>query len=91
MKRILKFQVPVDDQAHRLMLPDGAWIVHVDVQGAAIDVVTFWALVETGQPEVPRAFHVYPTGAPVTSDCDYVGTALAAAGGLVWHLFEVPA
>lgn len=102
-QRVLRYEVPVDDQWHRIdHLED---IVHVDCRYA--DVVEFWATdpvsvrrVDTGNADFVSAtytaapsskrrweYRVFGTG---QTDVDglYVGTALTASGALVWHLFR---
>lgn len=84
MKRVLRYTVLVDDQAHYFDL-NGA-IVHVAARTP--DVVEFWS-VDTGGPTVKREFVVVGTGHPHPPHWQHVGTALAAGGALVWHLMEV--
>jgi hypothetical protein len=83
--RILRYEVPVDDQWHEHGL-SGA-ILHIASRRP--DVVEFWALDSGGAP-YPRRFRVYGTGHPIDGDPEpaYRGTALAAGGSLVWHLME---
>ena len=53
-----------------------------------VDVVELWAL-HTGSPELPRAFRAFGTGQPLPAEpTRHVGTSLAAAGRLVWHVME---
>lgn len=82
---IHRYEVPVDDQWHALEL-SGA-ILHVASRRP--EVVEVWALV--AGPEMRREFRVFGTGQPLPEDIDvhmYRGTALAADGRLVWHLWE---
>lgn len=91
MKMIHKFVVPVDDDVHDRQMPEGARIVHVDVQ-RDIGEVKFWAEVDTGvDAMVTRSFTVYGTGSPILESMTYVGTVLVGGGRLVWHLYEVAA
>jgi hypothetical protein len=81
--RILRYQVPVDDDDHELMIHRR--IVHVACRRR--DVVELWA-VDAG-PRVVRRFRVFGTGHefdPVRYD--YVGTGIVPGGDLVWHLME---
>lgn len=81
---IHRYEVPVDDQWHELRL-SGA-VLHAASRRA--DVVELWAL-HGGGPEVPRTFRAFGTGQPLpTEPTRHVGTALAAAGRLVWHVME---
>lgn len=101
--QVLRYEVPVDDQWHRIDALDD--IVHVGCRRA--ESVEFWATdpvtvrrVDTGGcdfisaqylPAPPKKrrmweYRVFGTGHPAYGL--YVGTALAPAGGLVWHLFR---
>lgn len=84
-RRIIRWDVPVDDQAHVFGL-SGA-IVHVASRSP--DVVTLWTI-DTGGPTSPRMFQVVGTGHPFPAEWQHIGTALAADGALVWHLMELP-
>lgn len=81
--RVLRFEIPVDERWHALQL--GGPIVHVGVRTP--DVVQLWAI-DTGAPSVLRSFRVFGTGQPLPPRVQHIGTAIAAGGQLVWHLFE---
>lgn len=81
--RVLRFQVPVDDQWHALQLSGP--IVHVASRNPR--TVELWAL-DTGRPSRHRGFRVFGTGQPLPPDVAHIGTALAGGGELIWHLFE---
>lgn len=83
MTRILRYEVPVDDQWHQHDL--SGTVLHVAARRR--DVVEFWAL-DGGTLTVTRRFRVYGTGHPIDDESLYLGTALAAGGALVWHLME---
>ena len=70
-------------------MPLNARIIHVAAQGGVPDAVQMWAEVETDEPQFFRRFAVGGTGHLVPDDGRYVGTALAADGALVWHVYEV--
>lgn len=90
MRAIYKYEVEVVDYDVRLELPDGARIVHVDNQHDLADRLQFWAEVNPHAQRVGRWFRVRGTGhAYPESEETYVGTVIAAAGRLVWHLMEV--
>jgi hypothetical protein len=80
---IYRYEVPVDDRWHPLQLTGE--IVHVACRN--MHVVELWAM-NTTQPKSTRSFRVYGTGQSLPPDLDYIGTALAPGGQLVWHLFE---
>lgn len=82
---IYRYEVPVDDRWHPLQLTGP--IVHVDCRNPRF--VEVWAI-HTDSPPVTRSFRVYGTGHPLPSGAQYVGTALAPGGQLVWHLIETP-
>lgn len=84
MTAIYRYEVPVDDQPHRIRL--FGEIVHVG--GRRMDSVEFWALHSEGGDSNVLAFLVVGTGHPLPSDfIRHVGTHVA--GSLVWHLVEV--
>ena len=88
-QRILRYEVPVDDQPHPITLSGAGTVLHVASRDTA--TVEFWA-VHSGEaaPTVDRQFIVVGTGHSYPDHWIYVGTAFAAGGALVWHLMEVP-
>lgn len=94
-RRVLRYPVPVDDAWHRIEFVGD--IVHVDCRNPR--VVEFWTVplhVGSSRAASVREFCVYGTGHPVVDPDelpavvetgDYVGTALALDGAIVWHLF----
>ena len=82
---IYRYEIPVDDRWHPLQL--SGRIVHVDCR--SMHAVEVWAL-HTDGPQAVRTFRVYGTGQPLPPGIDYVGTAIAPGGKLVWHLIESP-
>jgi hypothetical protein len=94
--RIIRFEVPVDDQWHTVVLPAGADILHVACRRA--DTVEFWVeqwLPEKADGTRERRFRVHGTGHQYDpTACIYVGTAIYRGTGLmpgawlVWHLLE---
>ncbi len=83
ISRILRYEVPVDDKTHTLML--GGPIVHVGTRDPAI--VEIWA-VDTGTTRMPCEFTVVGTGHEYPEGWQHVGSAITAGGALVWHLLE---
>lgn len=82
MSRILRYEIPVDDQWHTIT--GCAMPVHVGCRD--IGVVEFWAWERPGSR--PHQYRVIGTGHPVDDDLWYCGTAIAPGGQLVWHLVE---
>lgn len=82
--RVLKWSIPVDDKPHDAP----ALVVHVACQ-SSYDSVEVWALERHIKYAGIGKFQVFATGQEVPDDAEYVGTALAAQGSLVWHLFNV--
>lgn len=82
---IYRYEVPVDDRWHPLQL--SGEVLHVDCRNAR--VVELWAMHHEG-PKAVRSFRVYGTGHPLPDGVDYIGTAIAPGGQLVWHLVETP-
>lgn len=80
MKRILKTEIPIDDQWHTVETGD---VLHVGQQRDM--AVTFW-WEETADVRT-RRLRVFGTGREVPDATTYVGT-VQANDGLVWHLFE---
>lgn len=87
-RRVLRYEVPVDDQWHRIDSP-GRRVGPIAARNPG--VVEFWAV----QSDWPHGvdgtgeFRVFGTGHVIDDDhAAYVGTTLAADGALVWHLFK---
>ena len=85
MKKIYRYEVPVDDQWHDLEL--FGIILHVASRSA--DTVEVWAVREEGGLHTFSTVRVFGTGHPYPDDGEWLGTALAPHG-LVWHLIEIP-
>jgi hypothetical protein len=85
--RILRFEVPVDDQPHTIELTK--WARPLQVGAVRDDLAEFWALHREGEPTIPRMFLVCGTGQPLPEGTMWQGTSPRTAGGFVWHLFEL--
>jgi hypothetical protein len=69
-------------------MPKGARLLSVAEQHG---ILCLWALVDTTADKTARSIVIIGTGhlAPAPTDpFTYVGSALAAAGDLVWHVFD---
>lgn len=84
MQTVYKYPISMTADV-RVMMPEGAKVVAVDVDGNGEPCV--WALVNPDAPAtVERKFGVYGTGGRVPDFCEYVGTFFALP--YVWHVFE---
>lgn len=83
MTRILRYEVPVDDQWHTIRC---SFALHVACR--QVDTVEFWAFSVTEGTAPMRKFRVFGTGQPLDEKINYVGTAIAPGGSLVWHLMS---
>lgn len=89
---IYRYEVPVDDRWHIITLTGD--VLHVAARKP--DLVELWAVANQDPPDKHR-YRVFGTGHPLPGKVEttathgplvHVGTALAADGRLVWHLFE---
>lgn len=84
MRRVLKWDVPVDDRWH----PVGAGpVVHVACQFSE-KVVQVWTDESDTFYTPVKAARVYGTGQPLPDNVTVEGTAVVAGGELVWHLIR---
>lgn len=84
MKRVLKWDVPVDDKAH----PIGTGpVVHVDCQHEDPAVVQVWTEEPAdGHGPERRLAQVVATGMPYPDHGQHIGTAKVYAGRIMWHV-----
>jgi hypothetical protein len=91
-RRMHRYVVPVDDQAHEFTLTGDPVAVAIGEHGSegwAVGwSVEFWAEHDDRAGRCDRAFRVFGTGHPLPADAVWVGTCPRTAG-LVWHLYEV--
>jgi hypothetical protein len=80
VSQIFRYEVPVDDQWHEI---SSSPALHVACR--RLDVVEFWAYPVLDDTPA-RKYRVFGTGQDIDEGTQYVGTALAPGGGLVWHL-----
>lgn len=87
-KRVLRYEVPVDDREHAVRLPGYSKVLHVASRESG--VVEFWAeVIESWEHYETRLFRVFGTGHPVPlTGWYYAGTTLDQHPALVWHLYE---
>jgi hypothetical protein len=84
VRRIFRYEVPVSDLVHRLVL-EGP-VLAVGCHKA--NVVEFWALATDSAATQYRWFQVFGTGQELPAGAFYCGTAIDPTG-LAWHLFEL--
>lgn len=82
-KRVFRYEVPVDDQWHAIRCTQP-----LKVECREVDTVEFWAFSTDVRSLPVRRFRVFGTGQAIEDEVDYVGTAVAPGGSLVWHLME---
>ncbi len=85
MNRILRYEVPVDDEWHSLT---GSFTTPLHVGCRDPRIVEFWAWEREDRSILPMEFRVIGTGHPFDGPGTYVGTAIAPGGHLVWHLMR---
>lgn len=83
MTRILRYEVPVDDEWHHVHAHDPLY-----VGCRRTDIVEFWAWEIPDSAPVYREYRVVGTGHHVEEAVQYIGTAIAPGGSLVWHLVQ---
>lgn len=87
--RILRWEVPVDDQVHEFDFTGDVLAVGC----RDIRVVEFWALAYDRAPgswNRARRMYVVGTGQPLPDKLmGHRGTVVAPGGQLVWHLIEL--
>lgn len=84
MSVVWKYTLTIDDE-QEIVMPEGAELLHVAEQHGQL---ALWArVIPTGQPNVRRVILIRGTGHPIWTQ-PYVGTIVAAAGVLVWHVFD---
>jgi hypothetical protein len=82
-RRVLRWEVPVDDHVHEI---GGGRLLWVAARN--LGVVEAWTEEDGSQPA--RLAVVVGTGHPIPEDAtDHLGSTFDAGGALVWHLYEV--
>lgn len=82
MRRVFRYEVPVDDKWHKISLTSAP--VHV---AGDVNMVEFWAESLDNILATDKYFIVVGTGHPVPQGGRYVGTCPRLPNGIVWHLF----
>ena len=99
MRTIHKYRLDIQDM-QMVVMPEGAKVLHVDVQGEPGPLgmrcegyLCLWAEVDTLAPKVDRMVYITGTGHPiihVDPEVQHVGSALMFGGQLVWHVYVGP-
>jgi hypothetical protein len=89
---ILKWPLELVGETQSVILPVGAVIVRVDVDGD--DRVCLWTVSKYKAPEVSRDFVIVGTGTEWHSGWSYIGTArhelrYPDRGVFFWHVLEL--
>ncbi len=87
-RRMFRYEVPVDDQPHRIALTSAPRAVAFGLAGMRA-YVEFWAEHTDQAPEVTWTFQVYGTGHALPDDAEWVGTCPRDENGLVFHLYRI--
>lgn len=82
MKRILKWNIPVDDQYHEI---GSGPVAHVACQ-AGPDSVQVWTVEPAEEEPLVRTAFVVGTGHTFGEHWQPVGSVVTASGALVWHV-----
>lgn len=85
MKRVCKWNVPVDDGVHPI---GNGKVVFTGCQFGP-ESVQVWTEEYAQEPQATRPVAIFGTGHEVPASAHHVGTATTAGGRLVWHVYEV--
>lgn len=83
MKRMLKWDIPLDDEWHEIPKLTAGWHVAHQTEG----FVTLWTETDLGTADDTSRARVFGTGQPFANTCTYLGSAMDPRG-FVWHLIE---
>jgi hypothetical protein len=85
MKRMFRYEVPVDDRTHAIQTTSAPQ--HIGCR--EVGVVEFWAEHDDTAEPFSSRYTVVGTGHQVPEGAAYLGTA-PHESGLVWHLYRMP-
>lgn len=86
--KVYRYEVPLDEGVHRFTLTGK--VLHVSSYPDYHDRLSFWAEHRDGATVgTMRAFKAFGTGWEVPADASYIGTAVDAGLGAIWHLYEM--
>lgn len=86
--RIIRHRLDVDDQVHRIIVPDLDQPV-LSIAARTADTVDLWVLDDPGLPVRDAALLVVGTGQVWSADGTWLGSCVTPGGTLVWHLIEL--
>lgn len=87
MKRVLKWNVLVDDKTHEI---GAGKVVHVACQHDFSLVQVWTEEFDSPGSSTKRKVKVYGTGGDVPDFHDHIGSVVTAGGALVWHVYALP-
>jgi hypothetical protein len=86
---MLRWEVPIDGQPHKIDLAGVVMNVDTRIVGGATRL-DFWTEVHDDEPTETHTFQVYGTGWEIPATSWWRGTAPRTDDGFVWHLYEHP-
>lgn len=89
MRRMYRYEVPVDDELHVFTLRGNPVAVAAIPRGFIGWTVEFWAEHDETQSECQQTFKVFGTGDVLPDNAEWVGTCPRTPSGFVWHLYEL--
>lgn len=82
MKKVYKYQISMAIGLQYVTIPDGAEIVHFDMQDSQLCI---WAIVDIYAVHQVKHFWLLGTGYDIPDNLTYIDTV--QRDGFVWHLF----
>lgn len=91
MKRMLRWDVPIDGLPHEIYVEGNIRTVGIRTIGDTYRRLDLWSEVSAGsEPGHARILQVYGTGWEIPDTAVWLGTTPRTPDGLVWHLYEHP-
>lgn len=85
IKKVWKYNIPVNDSEHVIDMPYGARFVHAECQKS--HVVSLWFEVDSEIAfKQARIFTIYGTGHPIPDTFEHIATV--KDGMFMWHVYE---
>lgn len=86
MKRVLKWNVAVDDRAYEI---GSGKVVLVESQFGLSEMVQVWTEEETFPVTEHRWARVFGTGHDIPDDAKHLGSCILLQVSIIWHVYEV--